>query len=146
MQKFLNLLHRVAGHKVRRSLAGYGSMIDFQFENMIHEEGREWGIWIQNADWQIERNGQIVLNSDFTDRREFERIMKKFDLSTLLRIELGKEFNLCNFVFDNGLSIWTQGRNEDPEDYAFWELFTPDNYVLTFSPGPKVSYEKSDAV
>ncbi|MBC7658992.1 MAG: hypothetical protein H7249_04725 [Chitinophagaceae bacterium] len=132
--------NRVTGRKIRKTTAGHGSMLTFEFENENDEAGEEWAVWIKNSAWRMENEHGVLLTCEFTDRRDFEEILEQFKGLTLEAVSFDGFYNDMTLKFSQGFVIRTFTYFGPQTDRHSWLLFTPDKHALIVGPGERVEY------
>ncbi len=145
-----NILRQLIGQPWWKAMLSYGDelrldMGEKQEETNPKLRDREKGAWIlglRTSEWKYEINGQEVISSesDSDAIKDYFKSMSNLIVTNFSVLEpiLGLTLKFSN----NG--VLTAMPDEDEDELAYWELFTPFDTLLEVGPGKTISYKRSD--
>lgn len=112
-----------------------GEKISYHHPKMGNRQKGSWNFGTRGTYWQLENNHNIIVNSNL----ESSEILQQLKI---IEDKIITEFNLnysdlkLTIKFNNNyqLKIIPDLTNQEYQDVACWELFTPNNQVLTVYP------------
>ena len=146
------LFDRLLKQPVRNVKLGYGSFLtmgfgkDLQTEIIVRKKKEidirpEWYLWVYMCSWRLEKNHEILANSD--DKREnIEGSLKYLENKKLLKTEVLSDHCDMRLEFEDGIVLFLLSDNSE-DDNEQWMLFTPDDMVLVAGPNQKISYHSA---
>jgi hypothetical protein len=100
-----------------------------------------WHLWIQHCAWRFEQ-GDKVLTASEDDRETIAALIPRLNGHILLDIQIRPAVWDTFFIFDDALVIRTF--TFYTTEYENWDLFMPDDNVLTLGPINQWSYGSSN--
>jgi hypothetical protein len=116
----------------------FGERIPYKTPRGIQENG-SWSLGTRGTNWELKLAGKIVLTSD-AEPEVMREQSKQIEGHHLRAIDIGYPRLDLTLTFENNLQLQILPEPDDDEfdEIAYWELFTPDDHLL--SVGPKLTW------
>lgn len=122
----------------------FGERIPYSHPKLSHKSHGSWVLDSRGTNWQLEAPTGILTTSE-ASREAMEAQVKKLEGSTVIDLEIGFPQLDLALSFSNQLCFRLLPVPEDDEcDLAYWELFTPDHYLLEV--GPQMTWAYRSAI
>lgn len=121
----------------------FGQPLADRMTRLEHRQRGEWVLGTRGSLWRLSRSGVLVSDADrpadvFTEQ---VAVLAGVRVAT---VRLSRSTLDLELHFENGLTFVVP-LNDDQDDLAAWELFTPDGQVLTIGPGRRWDLSRADA-
>lgn len=152
LRKLPRTTEGIIGKKCWKIAFGYGGELHLHFGAKIPYEnpklaGQKKGEWRFNTcgtKWTLV-SPDMSVSSHGADDKVLESKLKVLLNANVKHFEVSIPNNIVTVVFDNDcLLLVIPGPADDKFKLPYWELFTPNHMVVSFGPGRRWSYRRSD--
>ncbi|MFZ4816926.1 MAG: hypothetical protein ACOYL5_20490 [Phototrophicaceae bacterium] len=149
IQSIQQIIKPLEGLAVWGAKLGYGNFVTLEFGREVHEQGLkkthihgEWHLWIYSGAWVIESDKQIIAASE-DDRPFIQDQIAILNGQALSSVEVYPPSLRTTWYFDGGYRVHIFPIRSEAGESAvdLWLLYTPEDKVLTLTPGVGWSYE-----
>lgn len=121
-----------------------GDRIACQPKAIAGQEESEWEFGTRGTDWQLIADSGNILTSSAENVELFKSKVKILESTTITKFETNYPDLVLTIGFSNGCELKLFPDLDDDCDVSCWELFTPNNMLLTLEPGGIWTYTRSD--
>jgi hypothetical protein len=104
----------------------------------------EWEFGTRGTDWQLISAPGNILTSSAENVEVFKSKVKILEGTNITKFETDYPDLVLTIGFSNSCELKIFPDLEDDSEVSCWELFTPDNMLLTLEPGGIWTYTRSD--
>ena len=151
IQQIGAIAKRILGEPCWEASLSYGDELRLEIGDRIacqqkvmagHEVGA-WGFGTRGTDWQLFSSQGIILTSSAENVQVFKEKVKIIEETTITAFETQYPDFILTIGFSNGCELKIFPDLDDDSGVSYWELFTPDNMLLTLEPGGVWTYTRS---
>jgi hypothetical protein len=121
-----------------------GDRIACQPKAIAGQEESEWEFGTRGTDWQLIADYGNLLTNSAENVEVFKSKVKILEGTTITKFETNYPDLVLTIGFSNGCELKLFPDLADDSEVSCWELFTPDNMLLTLEPGGIWTYTRSD--
>jgi hypothetical protein len=152
LRKLSRTTEGVVGKKCWKIAFGYGGELHLHFGAKLPCEnpklsGQEKGEWRFNTcgtSWTLSSPRTWVASSS-ADEKVLLTKLKVLEDAKVVHFEIGIPNNIVTVAFDNDCLLRViPGPKDDEFKLPYWELFTPNHMIVSFGPGRRWFYRRSD--
>ncbi len=146
------IINQIIGKTCGKTLISYGDELRLEIGDRIAcqsqaiagQEESEWEFGTRGTDWQLIAYPGNILTSSAENVELFKSKVKILEGTTINKFETHYPDLVLTIGFSNGCELKLFPNLADDCDVSCWELFTPDNMLLTLEPGGIWTYTRSD--
>ncbi len=120
-----------------------GGKIPYKQKVMAGKYQGEWILGTRGSEWRLESASGII-TSTVEPAEVFKEKVKVIEGTTITAVETNYPDLVLIVVFSNGYQLKVFPDLEDNFDLSYWELFTPNNRLVTLEPGGIWTNRRSD--
>ncbi|CBN57680.1 MULTISPECIES: hypothetical protein [Kamptonema] len=121
-----------------------GERIPILNKLMKGKEQAAWMLGTRGTDWTLESPTKEIITSSKELPEVFKEKVKVIEGTTITAFETHYPDLILTVEFSNGCKLKIFPDLADDFDLSYWELFTPDNMLLTLEPGAIWTYTRAD--
>jgi hypothetical protein len=146
------LVNKIIGKTCDKTIISYGDELRLEIGERIACQPKaiagqaesEWEFGTRGTDWQLIASPGNILTSSAENVDLFQSKVKVLERTTITKFETHYPDLVLTIGFSNGCELKLFPDLADDCDVSCWELFTPDNMLLTLEPGGIWTYTRSD--
>lgn len=121
-----------------------GERIPYTYKKLAGKEKGSWMLGTRGTEWKLESPTKETIASSAEAPEVFKEKVKVIEGTTILAFETHYPDLVLTVEFSNGCKLKIFPDLADDFDLSYWELFTPDNMLLTLEPGAIWTYTRAD--